>query len=156
MYYGEFSSNLDDKGRMNVPKSFRAEMDHAKHRDWYMTRGFDHCIALYPHPVWEKIVAQSNGYSLMDSRAVDFRRLFFGSVSESQVDGQGRMSVPQYLREYAGVAAGTDSVLIGVGDHLELWSKETWNRFQAEHMADIKAMASELFQPAAQPQSEGA
>lgn len=156
MYYGEFSSNVDDKGRINVPKSFRAVMDLAKHRDWYLTRGFDNCVALYPHPVWEKIVAQMNGYSIMDARAIDFRRLFFGSVAETQVDGQGRLGIPLHLRDYAGLQSNPDGVLIGVVDHLELWSKDAWNGFQADHMANIKAMASDLFKGEAQPRLEGA
>ncbi len=83
----------------------------------------------------------------MDAKALDFRRLFFGGASETQVDGQGRLTIPQYLRAYGGLDVDPDAVMIGVNDHLEIWSKSAWEAFQASNLADIKAMATDLFRP---------
>jgi MraZ protein len=74
---------------------------------------------------------------------LDFRRLFLGSVAKVKLDRQGRLAVPAHLREYAGI--DREAVLLGVEDHLELWSKEVWRDFQKRQAADYKAMAAELF-----------
>lgn len=156
-YSGEHSSKLDEKGRISVPRRFRVNMEAFGHVKWYMTRGFDRCVAMYTQEAWDTIHAQVSRFSTMNSKALDFRRLFFGSVAEVQVDGQGRMSIPQHLREYAGL--DKDTVLIGVDDHIELWSKDSWVAFQERNMADYKEMASQLFMPrepvGAEPASGG-
>ena len=79
----------------------------------------------------------------MDAKALDFRRLFFSSVTEVQPDGQGRMSVAPHLREYAGL--DKEAVLIGVDDHLELWDRDRWRGFQADREAEYKEMAAPVF-----------
>ena len=148
MYHGEYSSKLDEKGRVSVPRRFKVNMEAFGHVRWYMTRGFDRCIALYYQESWDGITSQLNAYPTMDAKALDFRRLFFGGASETQVDGQGRMTIPQYLRAYGGLDADPEAVMIGVNDHLEIWNKSAWEEFQATNLSDIKAMASELFRPA--------
>jgi len=146
MYFGEYSSKLDEKGRVSVPRHFRVRMEAHSHIKWYMTRGFDNCIALYPQSSWDAIVSHMSQYSTMNAKALDFRRLLFGSVTETQVDGQGRLTIPQYLREYGGIENDREAVMIGVNDHLEIWGKKAWAAFQQSNLADIKEMASELFQ----------
>jgi MraZ protein len=74
---------------------------------------------------------------------LDFRRMFLGSAAKVKLDRAGRLAVPALLREYAGLQK--DSVLLGVEDHLELWSKEGWCAFQQQQMAKYKEMAAELF-----------
>lgn len=143
MYIGTTETVLDDKNRITVPRRVRETMDVLGHAVWYMARGFDRSIFLFPHSEWNKIREQVNRYSSMDSRALDFRRLFFASVAEVQPDRQGRMPVAPHLREYAGL--DREAVLIGVDDHLELWSRETWQAFRARHEPEFKAMAAPLF-----------
>lgn len=143
MYFGEAQTAVDDKGRIKVSRRFRETMNVLGHNLWYMTRGYDGSIFLFPRQEWEKIRAEARTRSTMDARAIDFRRMFFGSVAEVQPDGQGRLLVPQHLREYAGL--GKDAVLIGVDDHLELWSREAWRAFQDGNEDSYKHMAAELF-----------
>lgn len=122
-------------------------MDVMGHAIWFMTRGFDGSIFLFPKDQWDRIREQASNYSSMDSRAVDFRRMFFGSVSEVRPDRQGRIPVPQHLREHAGLEK--EAVLIGCDDHLELWSREGWKQYQEAMEAQYKEMGRELFRPAA-------
>lgn len=157
MYFGEVQTVLDDKGRITVPRRLRATMDVLGHAVWYLTRGFDGCIFLFPREEWDKIRANARRYSAMHAQAIDFRRLFFGSVSEGQLDRQGRLPVATHLREHAGLEK--EAVLIGVDDHLELWSRERWNSFQENKDAEYKTMATDLFAAAGgaeSPAREGA
>ena len=143
MYYGESSTSLDDKGRMNLPLQFRSVMDALDHDTWFMTRGFDGAVFLFEKEQWAKLQQETKGFSTLDPRMLDFRRFFLGSVAKVKRDGQGRLPVPGHLREYAGI--DREAVLIGVEDHLELWGKETWRAFQQEQAQQYKAMAAELF-----------
>lgn len=143
MYFGEAQTSVDDKGRITVSRRFRETMNVLGHNLWYMTRGYDGSIFLFPRQEWEKIRSEARTRSSMDAKAIDFRRMFFGSVAEVQPDGQGRLLVPQHLREYAGL--DKEAVLIGVDDHLELWSKDEWRAFQDGNQSSYKNMAAELF-----------
>lgn len=143
MYYGEAQTAIDEKGRITVPLLFRQVMEVHDHDTWYMTRGFDGAIFLFHSAQWEKLKNLGNGHNPLDPRMLDFRRMFLGSAAKTKRDKVGRLAVPALLREYAGLQK--EAVLIGVEDHLELWSKERWCAFQQQQMASYKAMAAELF-----------
>jgi MraZ protein len=143
VYFGEAQTVLDDKGRITVPSLFRKKMDVNNHLVWYMTRGYDKSIFMFHQEPWNKIREQASKYSAMNARALDFRRLFFGSVAEARPDNQWRIAVPQHLRDHAGLKK--EAVLIGVDDHLELWDRDAWMAFQREREAEFKEMASSLF-----------
>jgi MraZ protein len=108
-----------------------------------MARGFDQCVFLFHRDEWDNILEQVTRYASMNRKALEFRRLFFSSVSQVQLDGQGRMPVAANLRAIAGIQR--DVALIGVGDHLELWDRETWRAYQEKKVAEYQEMASELF-----------
>jgi len=143
VYFGTAETVLDDKNRVTVPRRFRETMDVLKHAVWFLARGFDRSISLFPHTEWNKIRKQANRYSSMNAQALDFRRLLFASATEVRPDRQGRIPIPSHLREYAGLER--EAVLIGVDDHLELWSRHAWAGFQGEHDPEFKGMAAQLF-----------
>lgn len=143
MYYGESQTAIDEKGRITVPVQFRQVMEVHDHDTWYMTRGFDGAIFLFHSAQWEKLKNLGSGHNPLDPRMLDFRRMFLGSAAKVKRDKAGRLAVPALLREYAGLQK--EGVLLGVEDHLELWSKEGWCAFQQRQMARYKEMASELF-----------
>lgn len=153
MYFGEYSTVVDEKGRITVPSAFREIMSVMKHHVWYMTRGFDGAIFLFNQTEWEKIRAQAGRFGSMNARALDFRRLFFSGVAEVQPDRQGRVPVPVNLREHAGL--GREAVLLGVDDHLELWSRDAWRAFQEGKQAEYKEMATQLFDAQEEPGAAG-
>lgn len=143
MYFGESTTKLDDKGRITVPRRVRETMDVCGHAIWYMTRGFDRSIFLFPREEWMKIREQAGRFSSMDTRVTDFRRLFFAGVAEAKPDNQGRIMVPPHLRTHAGLE--DEGVLIGVDDHLELWNKDTWRTFVEGKDTEYKEMAASVF-----------
>lgn len=142
MYFGEFLVKVDDKGRITVPHRIRQAMEVHGHAVWYMTRGFDGCVALFHREEWDRVRKQIGKYPSLHAQALDFRRLFFSSMGEVRLDGQGRMAVPPHLRELGGIATEDEAVLIGVDDHLELWSKERWRAFQSGSEPGYKEMAA--------------
>lgn len=143
MYFGESQTVLDDKGRITLPRRLRDKMDAYGHVIWYMTRGFDKSVFVFPKEEWDRIRAQAAQHSSMDASAIDFRRLFYGGMTEVRPDRQGRIPIPSHLREHAGLTK--EVVLIGVEDHLELWSREGWRAFQEGKEAEFKDVASRVF-----------
>jgi transcriptional regulator MraZ len=143
VYFGEADMRLDEKGRLTVPRRMRDTMRSQAHLVWYLTRGFDGCIFLFPQQEWLKIQEQAGRHSSMSGRALDFRRLFYSGVTEATVDRQGRLPVAGPLREHADLEK--DVVLIGVDDHLELWDKRAWESYRERKEAEYKEMASSLF-----------
>ena len=142
MYFGEYAVKVDDKGRLTVPSRIRQVMEVEGDAVWYMTRGFDGCISVYPRDEWRRIRAQVSRYSSMNAKALDFRRLFFSSMGEAKIDGQGRMAIPAHLRDLGGIGTDEDAILIGVDDHLEIWNRERWRGFQSGNEAAYKEMAT--------------
>jgi MraZ protein len=142
-YSGEFQIKLDEKGRITVPRRIRDIMTVHGHAIWFMTRGFDNCISLYHWDEWKRIGERMKKAGSMKGRALDFRRFLVGGASESRPDQQGRMAVPQHLREFADI--DKDAVLVGLGDHLELWNKEAFDGYVKGNEEQLKDLAGFIF-----------
>jgi len=143
MYFGETHSALDEKGRLAVPVQFRRIMEVMDHDTWFVTRGYDNALLLYPKDRWDKILKDEIPGSSLDPRIMDFRRFFLGGASKMKLDSQGRMLIPQYLRDYASI--DREGVLQGLEDHLQLWSNTGWRAFCERQLPDYKNMAAALF-----------
>lgn len=156
MYYGEAHTALDEKGRLAVPMQFRRVMETMDHDTWFITRGYDDSLFLFHKERWDKLIDEEIPNDTLNPSILDFRRFLVGSAMKVKVDRQGRLSVPQYLREYAGV--DRDGVLLGMQDHLQLWSESNWREFNRRQAAEYKKMAAELFgtrkREAAEPKEE--
>jgi MraZ protein len=122
MFLGEYEHSLDDKGRLAVPARFREELGESL----FVTRGFDHCLMGFPRQRWEELAQQIGAMTLGQGDARNLRRLLFSGAAEVSFDRQGRVLIPQNLREYAGLR---DQVVIaGLNTHFEIWSRERWEQ----------------------------
>lgn len=139
MYYGEAYTSVDDKGRVNIPKELRTQMESKKHETWFVTRGFDGALFLFEKAEWEKLLEGVRTRSALDPKMLDFRRFLLGGAMELKADAQGRFSLPLPLREYAEIER--DAVMMGVDDHIELWSRRLWKEFQQKQRDNYKMMA---------------
>jgi MraZ protein len=101
----------------------------------------DGCAALHPTDEWTKLTAQVDALPFTDRRTRELRRLLYGSAYEVRLDRQGRFVLPPKLRELAGI--GTEVVLVGAGNRIELWSPERWNEV-SERMDQPEALAESL------------
>jgi len=136
---GEVEHQLDDRGRVAVPRAFRASLEHGG----FITRGWYGCLFLFPYEQWRKIEEKLNQVKLTNMNG-DIVKAFFSGGTEVWLDRQGRLILPAALREYAGIK---DEVTVRGGiNRIEIWAKDRWLAFQAQHFApeSIMAKAAEL------------
>jgi MraZ protein len=121
MFLGRYSHNLDDKGRLTIPARFREllEPDGA-----FIMQGFDHNLMILPSATFHNLSDKVHRMSMTNPDARQLRRLLYSSAERVEVDRAGRILIPQYLRQSAGLETGV--TVVGNGDYFELWSPETW------------------------------
>jgi MraZ protein len=120
VFLGEFEHSIDDKGRVAIPARFREELGEGM----VLTRGFDLCLQAFPRQVWQQLAQKVSSLSLGSPEARNLRRMLFSNAAEVEVDRQGRILVPQNLREYASLAEQV--VITGMDTYFELWSADRW------------------------------
>lgn len=119
MLLGEFQHNIDSKGRIIVPAKFREELGDC----FYVTRGLGGCLWVFAQAEWDAILRKFSEMPLVESR--DISRYFFSGATDVQPDAQGRILIPQKLRNHAGL--DKDVTFIGLNNRVEIWSTESWN-----------------------------
>ena len=126
VFTGEYRHTIDVKGRLAVPARFRSELAGEAH----VCRWLDGCLAIFPKAAWEALSAQIGSLARVgDTRARELARSVFASAFPVELDGQGRVLLPANLREQVGL--GTDAVVVGLNDHVELWAPERWAAYSA-------------------------
>ncbi len=134
MFMGEFTHAIDDKGRLTIPAKFREELAYGA----VITRGYDKYLLLYTADAFKRITARAEALSPTDPAHRALLRLTFSGASEAVPDRQGRILVPPYLREYAGIS--DECVIVGIGNSIEVWSRDGWN-VQLQSLNDPNANA---------------
>jgi MraZ protein len=136
---GEYDLSLDGKGRLSVPAGLRHILRELygpeEGNSLFITKYFENCLVVYPKLVWADIQEQVNNLP-NDAKSRSFIRSFFSSASVSTLDRQGRILVPQKLRQSAGI--GSEAHLMGVGRKLELWSPTRWEAYEANQPTDFE------------------
>jgi len=124
---GTHTYQLDPKGRISLPTRFReAFADGA-----VLTLGQDGCLFCFPRAEWEPRAAEVRDLPLSDAAGRAYARLFFGKAEPVEIDSQGRLLVPQRLRAEVGIRK--DAVVLGVYDRMEIWDRQTHERYEAGH-----------------------
>src|SRR3989338_2863607 len=127
MFIGEYTHTVDEKNRFSLPAKFRKELG----RKIVVTRGKDKCLQLFPHKTWLSISEEVRklGHVGSDER---FARFTFSGASEIEIDSIGRILVPEFLREFAGLnpPAGGPVVITGVHDIVEIWNERQWTAYR--------------------------
>ncbi|MEG1930479.1 MAG: division/cell wall cluster transcriptional repressor MraZ [Anaerovorax sp.] len=120
MLMGEYRNSIDAKSRLIVPSKFREELG----GKCVLTKGLDSCLYIYSMTEWMKFQEKLAVLPIADTKARAFVRYFYASAVECEIDKQGRMTIPQGLKEYAKVEK--ELVTLGVLNKVEIWSKEAW------------------------------
>ena len=121
MFLGEFERSLDSKGRITLPAALREPLgdDGA-----ILTRGLDRCLVLFPRGTFEGWREKIRALPMTERRSRDLRRHVFSGAAPADPDGQGRISLPPYLRDYAGIQ---DAVIVAGSDtYVEIWDAQQW------------------------------
>ncbi len=125
MFFGEFEYKIDEKGRVPFPPRFRAHLKDGV----VLTPGVEKCITAYPLSEWKKLSAALTGSPITRSKLRQLNRALFATAFYLNIDGQGRVSLPASLREYAEIA--DEVVVAGANTYLELWNKVHWEEEKA-------------------------
>jgi MraZ protein len=132
MFLGQYRHSLDDKGRLTIPAKFRDELSNGAH----LTQGFDRNLRLVTKAAFDEMAAKVSQMQTTDPLTRILRRLIFASASEADLDSVGRILIPQFLRDVAGLQ--TDAVIVGVGEAIEIWSPASWDE-QVSLLSDVEA-----------------
>ena len=120
MFIGSYENQLDAKYRMIIPSKYREELG----MRCVITKGIDRCLYVYPVREWEAFAEKLAKLPKSDKKARNFVRHFYGNAEECEVDKQGRVTVPQVLRSYAGI--DKELVTIGNGEKIEVWGRSVY------------------------------
>ena len=138
MFTGEYRHTVDDKGRIAVPAKFRAQLGAGA----VVSRWLDACLAIHTQPGWDALATKVAALPITDQNARRFQRLIFAGAAEVELDRQGRILLPAYLREH--IDLGTEAMVVGSRDHAEIWVPSTWATY-AQGLEDPDELA-EAFQ----------
>jgi len=138
MLIGEYLHNIDAKKRLAVPAKLRKEIGEKA----ILTRGLNNCLVLYPSAQWAKVSEKLEQLSTGKSDARSFLRLQFSGAIEVELDQLGRILVPDYLKEYAGLAQKV--TIVGVQNRLEIWDTERWENYKKEVEKNADMIAEKL------------
>jgi MraZ protein len=137
VFTGEYRHTVDDKGRLAIPAKFRAQLAEGA----FVSRWIDGCLAIHTRAGWDALDARVSGLAITDARARLFGRQIFGGAIEAEIDRQGRILLPAFLRQEAGLAG--EAVVVGVRDHAEIWAPERWAEYRRP-MNDAQAFADAI------------
>ncbi|MCX6746148.1 MAG: division/cell wall cluster transcriptional repressor MraZ [Candidatus Parcubacteria bacterium] len=124
MFIGEYQHNLDEKGRLAIPAKFRSTLG----KGAVVTKGLDNCLFLYTAPEWQKLAGKLATLPISKANTRAFGRLMLAGAMDVQIDRQGRIILPEYLRKYAGLKK--KSIIAGLYNRLEIWDEDKWNKYK--------------------------
>lgn len=138
MLLGEYRHNLDTKGRMAVPAKFREKFASGA----IITRGLDNCLFIFGRDEWKTLAEKLVALPLAQANSRAFARLMLSGASDVEIDTQGRILIPDYLRTYAGLKKAV--VVAGVYNRAEVWDADLWNRYKEKTEAASDEIAEKL------------
>jgi MraZ protein len=142
---GTFPRTFDEKLRIAIPKPLKDELALQEGSVLYVTPGTDGSLAIYSPEVLEQLAARLAASSPTGRDVRTFARLFYAQAFRADIDKQGRVRLSQELVNLAGIAK--EAVLVGAGDHLELWDKARWEAYLAQNQPQYDEIAEAAFQP---------
>jgi MraZ protein len=123
VFLGTHTPRLDDKGRLALPARFRPDLEGGL----VICKGQDRCLYVFPAEEFTRVTESLRTAPVTDRRVRDYSRVLFASASQEHPDGQGRITVPPTLRDYAGLAK--ECVVIGANTRIEVWDAGAWNDY---------------------------
>lgn len=126
MFIGEHSHTIDSKGRLSIPAKYRRDLAEGI----VATRGLDRCLFLYPKRGWEAIAKRLAELPISQKKSRAFTRLMLAGAWDADIDQQGRLVIPEYLRAYAGIKKQV--TVAGLYNRLEVWDEDRWHDYKQE------------------------
>lgn len=138
MFIGEYNHTIDAKGRLAVPAKFRTELA----KGAVVTKGLENCLFLYTKHDWQELAEKISHLPISQSSSRAFSRLMLAGAMEAELDKQGRIVLPDYLRKYAGL--NKKVVINGLFNRLEIWDEVAWSKYKTTTEKDSGNIAEAL------------
>lgn len=139
MFIGEYQHSMDSKGRVIMPSKFRENLGST----FYVTKGMENCLFIFDNEEWEELATRINSMNQLSRKeARGFARLFYAGASNIEPDKQGRILLPQNLREYANI--DKEVYIIGVAKRIEIWSKENWENYNDDDFLNYDTLTEKM------------
>ena len=138
MFIGEYSLSVDEKGRLAVPVKYRPLLS----RGAVVTRGLDSSLFLYTEKEWKTLAEKLAALPISRANTRAFSRLMLAGAMDVEMDKQGRVILPDYLRSFAGIKKSV--VVAGLYNRLEIWDAAKWARYKQQTEKDSGGIAEEL------------
>ena len=138
MFIGEYHFTIDNKGRIAIPSKLRKELS----QGGVLTRGLDNSLFLFPTDDWEQMADKIKSLPLSQSNSRAFSRLMLAGAMDVEMDSQGRILIPEYLRQYAHL--NKKIVLAGVYNRLEIWDETEWENYKKKTEKESGDIAEKL------------
>jgi MraZ protein len=138
MFIGEYQYNLDDKGRLFIPVTYKNEIG-AK---LIVARGLEKCLYIYTLNEWNSLIAKISDLSFTKKSNREFSRMFLSGAFEYEIDSKGRVNLDSKLLSHAELTK--ECIILGAGSRIEIWSKEVWDKYYDEHEEIIEEISEEL------------
>lgn len=138
MFIGEYNHNLDPKGRMAIPVKFRSKLSGGA----IITRGLDKCLFIFSASEWENLAQKLISLPLAQANSRAFVRLMLAGAMGVELDKQGRVLIPDYLREYASLTKQV--VVTGLYNRIEVWDSESWKTYKQKTEGSSDEIAEKL------------
>lgn len=142
MFYGEFEHSIDRKGRLILPAKFREVAKNQFVEKFFVTRGLDKCLFMFGEEEWRSQENKFKTMSFTKQQSRTFNRLLFSGAVEVSFDKQGRILLPQYLKDFAGIKK--DVMIVGVSNRIEIWAKDSWGDFYSNSRQSFEEIAEKL------------
>ncbi|MDP3902088.1 MAG: division/cell wall cluster transcriptional repressor MraZ [bacterium] len=138
MLIGEYRHNIDAKKRVAIPAKFRKEIG----REAVITKGQEKCLFVYPMSEWKKVAEKLSELPTGSSDSRNFVRIFLSGAVDVEIDALGRVLLPDYLKEFAGLKEKV--VIAGVYKRLEIWNEENWDAYKEAIEKQTDMLAEKL------------
>ncbi len=138
MFLGEYNYTMDERKRVAVPAKFRQSLG----KKAVITRGLDNCLFLYPVREWEKLAKNIAKMPIAGSDARGFARVMLAGAMEVSLDNLGRILIPDYLKQYAGLKKKV--IIAGLYNRIEIWDEEKWKFYKQRVENEVGNIAERL------------
>ncbi len=144
MFYGEYAHAIDNKGRLILPSKIREVAKAHYVERFFLTRGLDKCLFMFAEEEWKAVEQKFKSMPFTKQDARKFNRFYFSGAVEMVPDKQGRILIPPYLKDFAGIKR--DVVIIGVASRVEIWDKGRWHDFYSSNLDTFEETAEKLME----------
>lgn len=138
MLIGQYEHTIDTKKRLALPAKFRTELGEKV----IVTRGIDNCLVVYTEKEWIEMSDKWSKLPASQAEARSFSRMMLTGAMETNLDKLGRILIPDYLKNYAGLSK--DVIICGLSNRLEIWDAKKWSDYREKAEAEVDEIASKL------------